>query len=107
MELVHNISVESFVNRYCFFSFSVEGLHAIVVTDRDGVPVIKGKALSLNPSILIGMSGQIIHTHPLCHTILVCISTTTPHQRGNHTDPWWSCWVTRLRVIAVIVSVSL
>lgn len=23
--------------------FSVEGLHAIVVSDRDGVPVIKGK----------------------------------------------------------------
>lgn len=26
-----------------FVSFSIEGLHAIVVTDRDGVPVIKGK----------------------------------------------------------------
>lgn len=26
----------------CLSSSSVEGLHAIVVTDRDGVPVIKG-----------------------------------------------------------------
>lgn len=26
-----------------FFLSSVEGLHAIVVSDRDGVPVIKGK----------------------------------------------------------------
>lgn len=31
-----------------FYLFlSVEGLHAIVITDRDGVPVIKGKSLSL------------------------------------------------------------
>lgn len=28
---------------YIFFLSSVEGLHAIVVSDRDGVPVIKGK----------------------------------------------------------------
>lgn len=27
----------------CFPVFSVEGLHAIVVTDRDGVPVVKGR----------------------------------------------------------------
>lgn len=26
-----------------FVLLSVEGLHAVVVTDRDGVPVIKGK----------------------------------------------------------------
>lgn len=29
-----------------FLSTSVEGLHAIVVTDRDGVPVIKGRSPS-------------------------------------------------------------
>ena len=28
-----------------FFVSSVEGLHAIVVSDRDGVPVIKGKTV--------------------------------------------------------------
>ena len=28
---------------YLSFLSSVEGLHAIVVSDRDGVPVIKGK----------------------------------------------------------------
>ena len=27
--------------------FSVEGLHAIVVTDRDGVPVVKGERPNL------------------------------------------------------------
>lgn len=45
-------SVESFVVTYYLLPFSVECLHAIVVTDRDGVPVIKGEDLSLNPSIL-------------------------------------------------------
>lgn len=30
-----------------FFLSSVEGLHAIVVSDRDGVPVIKGKTENL------------------------------------------------------------
>lgn len=46
-------SVESFVITYYLLSFSVECLHAIVVTDRDGVPVIKGEDLSLlNPSVL-------------------------------------------------------
>lgn len=31
-----------------FFSLStsIEGLHAIIVTDRDGVPVIKGRSPS-------------------------------------------------------------
>lgn len=42
-------SVESIT--CCLLSFSVECLHAIVVTDRDGVPVIKGEDLSLNPSV--------------------------------------------------------
>lgn len=32
---------------YIFFLSSVEGLHAIVVSDRDGVPVIKGKTENL------------------------------------------------------------
>lgn len=45
------------LNLLCIFS--VEGLHAIVVTDRDGVPIVKGEtssplplsfSLSLHPS---------------------------------------------------------
>lgn len=36
---------------FCFLS-SVEGLHAIVVSDRDGVPVIKGKMEQLHASVL-------------------------------------------------------
>lgn len=35
------------VKCYIFFLSSVEGLHAIVVSDRDGVPVIKGKTENL------------------------------------------------------------
>lgn len=35
-----------------FFLSSVEGLHAIVVSDRDGVPVIKGKTERLHASIM-------------------------------------------------------
>lgn len=35
------------IKRVFFFVFSVEGLHAIVVTDRDGVPVVKGKRPNL------------------------------------------------------------
>ena len=31
---------------------SVEGLHAIVVSDRDGVPVIKGKMPQLHVSAM-------------------------------------------------------
>lgn len=37
-EMLHKILIS-------FFSSSVEGLHAIVVSDRDGVPVIKGKTV--------------------------------------------------------------
>lgn len=38
-----------------FFFFSVEGLHAIVVSDRDGVPVIKG-----NSSFLLCSAAQVL-----------------------------------------------
>lgn len=43
-----------------FFSLSVEGLHAIVVSDRDGVPVIKGNfsfSLCSAAEILIEQQG--------------------------------------------------
>ena len=30
-------------------TFRVDGLHAIVVTDREGVPVLKGNATCLHP----------------------------------------------------------
>lgn len=39
--MFHNILTSFF-----FVVSSVEGLHAIVVSDRDGVPVIKGKTVS-------------------------------------------------------------
>lgn len=35
-----------------FFLSSVEGLHAIVVSDRDGVPVIKGKTEYLCANVM-------------------------------------------------------
>ena len=37
---------------YWLFLSSVEGLHAIVVSDRDGVPVIKGKMPQLHVSAM-------------------------------------------------------
>lgn len=48
------------LNFFISFFGSVEGLHAIVVSDRDGVPVIKGNfSFSLRPAteILIEQQG--------------------------------------------------
>lgn len=56
------ICVESFVKNYHLFSLSVEGLHAIVVTDRDGVPVIKGKKRKNTLFLLLCIST----TPPVC-----------------------------------------
>lgn len=50
---VETVSVGSSVKAVYLFSLSVEGLHAIVVTDRDGVPVIKGETLRVSPSVLL------------------------------------------------------
>lgn len=35
---------------------SVEGLHAIVVTDRDGVPIIKGTLVNTKPLFILAAS---------------------------------------------------
>lgn len=39
----YQFGVSSKLLNQLFVLLSVEGLHAVVVTDRDGVPVIKGK----------------------------------------------------------------
>lgn len=67
--------------KYCLFSSpSVEGLHAIVVTDRDGVPVIKGKALSsIYPHWYIG--PNYVHAPFLSYH-----APLQPHSEG---EPHW------------------
>lgn len=58
------------------FSSSVEGLHAIVVTDRDGVPVVKGKEQFVDPSFSISILGRnTVQTVP----VLSHNSSTTVH----------------------------
>lgn len=61
------------------FSSSVEGLHAIVVTDRDGVPVVKGKERLVDPSFSISILGRsTVQTIPvLSHNN----STTVHHSK--------------------------
>lgn len=52
--------------RQCFiihqlFLSSVEGLHAIVVSDRDGVPVIKGKTPQLHVSAMFAFEYKCVY----------------------------------------------
>lgn len=46
------------------FSSSVEGLHAIVVTDRDGVPVVKGKEQFVDPFSISILGRNTVQTVP-------------------------------------------